>query len=230
MTPTARPEYEILSASVTPEFRNLWDGPSWGSVPHVNFSHFKPESTGHRPHTKCKLLFDGSCLYGHFRVEDRYVRSVHTGFEEEVYRDSCVEIFLLPKLACGYFNLEFNCGGAMFASHVIDPTRVHGGSVASSIPFSTDQGQRVRIGHSLPRIVEPEISTDVTWYLEFSMPFALLEEFVGPVSAAEGEIWRVNFYKCGSDTSRPHWASWSAVKALNFRAPRDFGTIRFCGR
>jgi len=43
-------------------------------------------------------------LCGLFRVEDRYVRSVHTRFGEPVYLDSCVEIFLQPRPDRGYLN------------------------------------------------------------------------------------------------------------------------------
>jgi len=224
------PEYPILTAINRPEFENLWNGPAWGRSPHLEVNHFRPEGTDHRPRTSCKLLFDDSGIYGHFRVEDRYVRSVHARFQDEVYRDSCVEIFLLPKPGRGYFNFEFNCGGAMLASHVVDPTRVKGGPVARAVPLSTGQGQAVRIRASLPLIVEPEIVDDVTWYLEFSIPFTLLEEFVGPVSRREGDAWQANIYKCGGETSHPHWASWSPIEALNFHAPQDFGNIRFEGR
>lgn len=230
MTSDFFPEYEILRAKATPEFRNLWDGPAWRDVPFLEISHFRPEGTDHRPHTRCKLLFDRERLYGHFRVQDRYVRSVHSGFQGAVYKDSCVEIFLMPKPGHGYFNFEFNCGGAMLASHVIDPTRVQGGPVARATPLIPDQCRKVRIRHSLPSIVEPEIAEETVWHLEFSVPFLLLEEFISPLSTDGGETWQANLYKCGSETSHPHWASWSPISAVNFHAPWSFGTLRFSRR
>jgi hypothetical protein len=47
---------------------------------------------------------------------------------------------------------------------------------------------------------------------------------LGPMSS---QSWRDNFYKCGDQTSHPHWASWSPVDDLNFHLPRCFGTICF---
>jgi hypothetical protein len=218
--------YLVLPAKQTPEFESRWEGPAWQGVPSIEIGHFRPEGSGHRPLARCKLLYDRHRIYGHFMVEDRYVHSVHTEFQDDVYQDSCVEFFVLPKAGFGYFNFEFNCGGAMLASYVIDPTRVEG-RVARCVPLSYEQGRRVRIGHSLPRIVEPEIEEETVWHLEFCVPFTLLEEFVGPVRPVDGLTWQANFYKCGDRTSHRHWASWSPLDALNFHAPWNFGSIRF---
>jgi hypothetical protein len=46
---------------------------------------------------------------------------------DEVWKDSCVEIFLQPKPDAGYFNLEMNAGGAHLCCYIEDPERVPGG-------------------------------------------------------------------------------------------------------
>jgi hypothetical protein len=66
-----------------------------------------------------------------------------------------------------------------------------------------------------------------TWYLEFYVHHALLEKYVGPVDISPGSIWRANLFKCGDQTSHPHWAAWSAVDSNNFHLPHCFGTIEF---
>src|SRR5437763_15829891 len=110
--------YRVLKARRRPELQGRWEGPAWRDVPALHVSHFRPESSDHRPRTECKLLYDSEGLFGIYRVVDRYVRCVHTRFQDPVYRDSCVELFVQPKVEAGYFNFEFNCGGALLASYI----------------------------------------------------------------------------------------------------------------
>ena len=58
-------------------------------------------------------------------------------------------------------------------------------------------------------------------------PFALLEAYVGPIAIDKGSVWGANFYKCGDETSHPHWGAWSPVDELNFHLPRCFGRLGF---
>jgi hypothetical protein len=67
----------------------------------------------------------------------------------------------------------------------------------------------------------------VTWTLEFFIPLELLEKYVGSVGNVRGSEWKANFYKCGDETSHPHWVSWQPVPKLNFHMPECFGTVMF---
>ena len=80
---------------------------------------------------------------------------------------------------------------------------------------------------SLPKTVDPEISEAVRWQVNFFIPFAVLEEYVGALGSVEGQEWRGNFYKCADEGSHPHWASWAPVDEFNFHLPRCFGSLRF---
>ena len=209
-----------------PELRGLWDGPAWGDTPILSIDHFRPESTSHRPHVRCKLLYDDSSLYGLFLVEDRYVRCVHTGFQVPVWEDSCVELFVQPMPGKGYFNFEFNCGGALLASYVTDPTKVNG-RVAGAGPLSPEEGRQVKVYTSLPPTLEHEIEDEVTWSMEFAIPFTLFHAYVGELGKMAGREWLGNLYKCADKTTHPHWASWSPLRERNFHAPWDFAVLRF---
>jgi len=206
-----------------------WQGSLWGSVRALNIDRFRPESSAHHPLTQCKLLYNADGIRGIFRVEDRYVRCTHTGFQSEVYKDSCVEFFVRPKASAGYFNFEFNCGGALLATYVTDPTRVNG-RVRGCSPLSPDETRSIVRFASLPRIVEPEIPGPVTWFLEFIIPWSVLVTYTGKLGGISGQTWRANFYKCANETSHPHWGAWAPVRALNFHAPEDFGTLHFTQR
>jgi hypothetical protein len=206
--------------------QGMWDGDVWQDVADIAVACFRPEGTAHHPKTLCKMLYDQERIYGIFKVEDQYVRCIHAEFQSEVYKDSCVEFFVQPPAQCGYFNFEFNCGGTMLASFITDPTRMNGG-VKSFTPLTPDDDVQIQRYHSLPAIVDPEITQKIAWLLEFSIPFSVLEKYAGKLGNVDGQTWRGNFYKCGNDTSHPHWASWSPVSELNFHLPADFGIFQF---
>ena len=206
----------------------MWDGPAWRTVLPLSIDCFRPEGSDHRPRTQCKLLFNDSNIFGIFRVEDQFVRSIHTGFQADVWQDSCVEAFIQPKDCPGYFNFEFNCGGALLAYYVTDPVR-RNGRLQRYTPLLPDEDAKIKRFTSLAPSVEPEIETPLTWLLEFAVPLSVLEKYAGPLGKIKGQAWRANFYKCGNETSHPHWASWTPLSARNFHDPASFGQIRFCG-
>jgi hypothetical protein len=199
----------------------------WGAAgPALEIAHFRPESTDHRPRTTLQLLHDERALYGLFRVADRYVRCRHTAFGDPVYRDSCVEFFAQPKPGLGYFNFEFNCGGALLCFYITDPTRI-GGAFKEYRKLSAGEAQGMEIRASLPAVVEPERTEPLAWWLAFRLPVAVMEPFVGPRGELSGQQWRVNAYKCGNETSHRHWAAWAPVDELNFHRPDCFGHLVF---
>ncbi|MBI5094406.1 MAG: diguanylate cyclase, partial [Candidatus Hydrogenedentes bacterium] len=69
---------------------------------------------------------------------------------------------------------------------------------------------------------------DTEWADEYPIPRALFETYVGPLGRIDGQTWRANFYKCGDETSHPHWASWAPIgEELNFHQPQYFAPIHF---
>ncbi|MGQ9584626.1 MAG: carbohydrate-binding family 9-like protein [Anaerolineae bacterium] len=218
--------YKVRYARLQPELVGEWDGAAWSQAETLEIARFRPEGSDHRPRTLARLLHDERRLYGVFQVEDRYVRCVHRGYQVPCYLDSCVEVFIKPKEDRGYFNFEFNCGGSLLAYYIVDPARVPGG-FRDYTPLPEADLREVGIYHSLPSLVQPEITEPVLWRLEFMVPFSLFEKWVGPLAPVAGQQWRANLYKCGDETSHPHWASWAPLDELNFHLPRCFGTIQF---
>jgi len=204
----------------------IWNSPAWEQADTLEITHFRPEGTEHNPQTAVRLLQTPDGIFGIFKVKDRYVRSIHTEFLSPVYKDSCVEFFVKPKQDSGYFNFEFNCGGTLLCSYIVDPTRTPEG-FRDFVKLSEKDAKQVLIYHSMPEIVEPEIAEPVTWSLEFFIHFSLLEKYVGSLGKVSGQSWYANFYKCGDETSHPHWASWTSLPEKNFHLPECFGEIRF---
>jgi len=220
-------EYCVQRARVCPELAGLWDGPAWRQAEAVTIGNFRPESSDHRPKVQAKLLFDAATIYGIFHVQDKYVRAVHTRYQDAVCRDSCVEFFVEPNPNEGYFNFEFSACGAFLVHYVTDTTRRPDGEFKGFVELPQEDGDLVKVHHSLPGLIEPEIQEDTDWVLEFAIPRRLFETYIGSLGDPAGQTWRANFYKCGDATSHPHWASWMPLPKTNFHQPEHFGTLRF---
>jgi hypothetical protein len=221
--------YKVGAAKSRPELQGLWDGLAWSRADTLELANFRAEGSDHRPKTSVRLLYNEEGIFGIFRVEDRYVRCVRTRYGEPVYKDSCVEFFVKPKPDKGYFNFEFNCGGVFLCSYITNPERTADG-FREFVSIPEDDCRGVNVYHSMPAVVDPEITDAVTWILEFCIPFTLLGKYVELPADLGSSEWKANFYKCGDETSHPHWASWQPMPTLNFHMPAHFGSIRFAGQ
>jgi hypothetical protein len=211
-----------------------WQSAAWSHAQTLAVDRFHAKPDPLYPKTETRLLYDDAGLHVFFRVEDRYVRSVVTAYQGPVSRDACVEFFMEPDVQRGYLNIEVNAGGTLLMKYH-DP-RLRPGDPESPPGFKLvlvpwAQAQRVRIHHSLPRVVDPEITTPVVWYVQYFVPFEVLESHFGPLRPVSGRRWRANFYKISAATSHPHRATWApippAARAAGFHQPRFFAPIRF---
>jgi len=215
--------YLIVRAATPPALDAGFDSADWRGSRALSVDVFRPEGSGHRPETRFRLQYDGAGLYGLFSVRDRYVRCVAEKFQDPVCRDSCVEFFVQPSHGAGYLNFEFNASGVMLAQ--VHGDTLHPRTVSRWLTGAEAAG--VRIFHSLPDRVEPEIAGEVCWELGFFLPFSIFAATHGAPVPVSGTVWRANVYKCGDGTSHPHWASWRPVKRLNFHEPDCFGDMEF---
>lgn len=218
--------YTLHRAPVAPPPQHNWESPAWKAAETAEIGYFYPQSSEYHPHTLVRLLYDSGGIHGIFQVQDCFVRCLTSTYMGPVWQDACVEFFVQPKASAGYFNLEMNCGGALLCSYVVDPRRTQTG-FADYTPLPAQDGSRVQISTSLPGVTDPEITTPLTWTLQFYVPFAVFEKYTGPLGENSGQEWRANFNKCAENNSHPHWASWQQLPELNFHAPQGFGRLRF---
>jgi hypothetical protein len=220
-------KYMVMPENQQASLPKPWSDPVWNQAGVLEVAHFRPESSAHRPATQARLLYNAHGLCGIFRVRDQFVRAVRADYQSEVWKDSCVEFFVQPKITAGYFNFEMNCGGTLLCSYITDPTRLPGGALKEFVRLPADLGRTITVHSTLPKRIEPEIADPIAWELCFFIPFAVLETFIGPLGNIPGQTWRGNFYKCAEDNSHPHWASWSPVDEFNFHLPECFGSLEF---
>lgn len=201
-----------------------WNKSAWMKMKPLPIEQNMGVEPNHRPKTLAKLAWDDHSLYLIFHVRDRYVRAVAKQYQDPVCADSCVEFFFTPgsRLGFSYFNMEINCGGTMlFWWHP---------EGKKAIPVAAEDSGKVEIGHTLPRVVDPEIVEPTSWILECRVPFTVLQKYCPrAVKPAPDVIWKANFYKCGDATSHPHWLTWSFVDypKPKFHLPQSFGVLEF---
>lgn len=209
------------------ELNQDWTDSHWADAPVLEIAHFRPESSDHRPQTQVKLKYDDARIYLFYRVEDQFVKASRTEFQSSVCKDSCVEFFARPRADQGYFNFEVNAIGTLLTSYLEDWTRT-GDSFAKREKLDAETAGKITLSPSLSGPLGREIEEPLTWTLQMAIECSLFEQFLGPLGDLRGQVWAANFYKCGDETSHPHWASWQPVEGkLNFHQPEYFGPIRF---
>lgn len=219
--------YTIRRARTAPGLDGNWDGPAWRDAATGAVDRFHAASSGHRPDTRFRAMYTDGGLHLIFRVRDRYVRATREDLHAMVCRDACVEFFAQPRADRGYLNFEVNCIGTLHASFVEDPTRTPDG-LAKATRLPRRLAEQIPIHHSLSGVVYPEVPDDLAWTIEYFVPFAVFEEYLGALGPVAGMRWRGNFYKCAEDNSHPHWASWAPIgDRLNFHTPEHFAPLVF---
>ena len=169
----------------------------------------------YRPLTGFVAAHSGKNLYVDFLVRCNYLRAVNYADQSPVSEGSCVEVFLQCNDGGEYWNFEFNCIGAVNASHRIhrpEPTRLTSDELASIRRFPTCGTKPFC-----------EVEGLFTWNLLVVIPLKLL----GIDTVEPGTIFRGNFYKCASAASQPHFLSWNPIDtpAPDFHRPEFFGNL-----
>ena len=218
--------YLVKRAQVKPDITAPFDAPCWADAAVMKVNRFYKEGSGFNPEVNFKLMYDAEGLYGLFEVHDQYVRCTNTQFQSGVCCDSCLEFFVRPAAGVGYQNFEISASGTMLCMHITNPGRTAKGFIEYRF-LTEEEVKDIKIFHTLPDVVEPELQGPRTYRLGWFMPFSLFKHLNGAPVPTAGTVWRANVYKCGDKTSHPHWQSWTPLRAVNFHVPDEFGKIVF---
>src|SRR5690606_17191249 len=197
-----RPVYDVVRLREPMSIDGNWDKAQWQNAKSVTVGNFIREDPKFRPAVQAKLMYDEDNIYVLFCVQDQYVRSITTEINGPVWKDSAVEFFFAPDSAAPekYFNLEINGGGTPLLGY--RPNRP-----------GVDDIKTIEIAHSLPKVVDPELKSPLTWTIECRIPLAMLKKYANVVQPAPGVHWKGNFYKIAENNSNPHHASWALIDA-----------------
>ncbi|MCM1317618.1 MAG: carbohydrate-binding family 9-like protein [Bacteroides sp.] len=180
------------------------------SLEHVNWPEYP-----YRPLTTFTCAHSGRYIYIDFFVRCNYLRAENYQPQSPVSEDSCVEFFVEPRGDGHYWNFEFNCIGAINASHRTErhnPTRL-----------TPEQLAQIRVYPSCGTRPFKELEGIFTWNILVVIPLSL----IGVEYKGEPLQMRANFYKCASATSLPHYLSWAPIDtpAPDFHRPEFFAPV-----
>lgn len=216
--------YQVMALREAITIDGKWDKPVWKKVEPIRIENKMGEEPHFRPVTEAKMLYDANNVYVIFRVHDKFVKSTVTAYNGDVSDDSCVEFFFSPDHAqpLHYFNLEVNAGGTPLIFFVTKPRK-------EFVKLPDSAIDAIEIAHSLPAVVDPELTEEVTWTIEYRIPLKMLKQFANVTIPKPGVTWRANFHKIASKTSNPHYYTWSPVSnpIPDFHLPAYFGTLTF---
>lgn len=229
--------YTIKKTETKPELSGDFTGKVWGSAKELildrplmlkaNDDESLVKASMFFPDARAKLLYDDEYLYGIYSIKDKYVKCVHTNYNEETYKDSCCEFFISPDCTTSYINFEINASGTIYCSFMKETAKEgeKGKRVKTLVP--EELGKQIKVYHSLPSRIEEEIQEDTEWQIEFAIPFSLIEQYFPKNKEQKGSSWTANLYKCADETSHPHWATWCPIVGNTFHAPESFGKLIF---
>ena len=219
--------YTIRRAAAAPDLSQPCDSADWREVEPIRLNFRLPTEGNYHPPVTFRLQYDDKGLYGLFEVTgDDAIRCVAEKFQDSVCGDSCVECFLEPAGGRGYINFEVNASGVLLAMHVVDPERTPDGFKDFRY-LTAAEAAGFRCFHTLPGRVEPECHTPTTYRVAWFIPFSLFTEVTGAPAPKSGDRWRAGVFKCGDDTSKPHYLSWQPLAVTNFHTPQYFGNFIF---
>ena len=137
-----------------------------------------------------------------------------------MHRDSCVEFFFDPMQDGNYYNFEFNCIGATHLAY--GPSR----GERTFIPAEMIKNL-IMTWSTLGEEPFEEKSDIFEWEMVIVIPSTIFTYNKG--LSFSKLISSANFYKCGDDTTKPHYISWNPVKSINpdFHRPEHFGILNF---
>lgn len=175
---------------------------------------------GKKEQTDVRLLWDDEYLYVLFKCEDENISAHYYQRNSSPYRDDCVEVFISPNSEnpLWYANNEINCLGTWLVGF-------HKGEINEYVV-----PDKILVGRSHKGSINKEDDKDEYWIIELGIPFESLRDYEVQLPPESGDIWGINFNRCGGDVNQ-QYSQWTASKTdkPNFHRPQDFGRLIFSG-
>jgi hypothetical protein len=212
---------EYWVRKISRDFAIQGESSVWRETPALYIRNFLWVDAGSKPEADVKLCYSSRYLYASFMVYERKIRIQYTGFQDPVYKDSCVEFFIdpFPEKKLGYINIETNAIGAMLIAFGKDRNNRR--------PISKKDLAGFQIVTSVRKLINGFHGSEF-WTLKYRLPLKLFKKYYGE-KVSSGLEARANFYKCGDETEFPHYGAWSPIQSSSpdFHRPEFFGRLIF---
>lgn len=184
------------------------------SINTINWKEFS-----YKPNVKFRIAYCQDNILLKYYVNEKNIMAKETKINGDVYKDSCVEFFISPDQNDTYYNFEFNCIGI---------PHVGFGKIGTKRNLIRHEILKlITIKSSLGNQPFDEKTGEYQWEMMILIPkecFAHNKNIV-----FKGLVANANFYKCGDNTSKPHFITWNPVetKKPDYHQPKYFGEIIF---
>lgn len=141
---------------------------------------------------KCDLNIKKDLISLKFQIVEPSVRAENCGFNQKVWEDSCVEIFLTID-GTNYYNFEINCIGSVLGAY---------GKERLNRQFIDEKLLKlIKVRSTLGKIPFGAISTPANYDIDIKIP---TEIFIFDIDPDIKKI-RGNIYKCADRSPTPHY-------------------------
>ena len=166
-----------------------------------------------KPKVSFSIAHNSRSVLLKFFVQEKEIRANVNKLNGTVWEDSCVEFFVAFD-ETGYYNLEFNCLGMVYAA------------------FGKSRNERMQLPEQLLSKIESHTKLikkkdHFYWEIAVVIPTEVFSHH--SINSLKGTTGRGNFYKCGDGLSSPHYLSWENIESgiPDFHLPQFFGEILF---
>lgn len=195
-----------------PEIAGKVFDPAWEpfcTLEYAEIGSYVWDSTGYCPEARAYVASTDDGLLVLMCAREAEILAVETCTGGEVYKDSCLEFFLMGRPGCNadYINFEVNANGV---AHIGLGAGRANRRVLKELPAG------MRIDHS--------VHAGGWWAVCYNIPNTFICEMLG---GELEETMRANFYKC-DESIHPHFGSWNPVKSEtpDFHRPECFGVLK----
>ncbi len=170
------------------------------------------------PKVSFRIGHCGNEIWLKYYVAEKYVLAQETRTNGDVYKDSCVEFFISVD-GVNYYNFEFSCIGTIHLAH--------GPGRGNRKPVDPGIIKKIEIESTLGKQPFAEKKGNFEWEMVIRIPVEILA--FDNLKSFKGLKATANFYKCGDETSEPHFVTWNPVKTENpdYHRPEYFGKVLF---
>ena len=172
--------------------------------------------TGEKPMqgTNVSLLWDNEFLYIAFDCEDREIRAACTGFNDPLYNEDVMEIYIDDNNDLKTY-LEFEVNPRNAILHYMITNNLEG----IFLGYARLQNNVVS------KVIRKEVEKR-TWY-EMAIPFVefATADHIPPKS---GDTWKLNLFRVDrGENGQDEYSAWSPTGKVAFHKPKYFGELRF---
>ena len=172
-----------------------------------------------KPFVEFEILNEASLLRVRFKVREDLTAAAAEKDFDEVWNDSCVELFIQFEGDEKYYNIETSCNGRQLMGW--RSGRTDSEDAPQSVLDSIKKTTSLEMGRTFGEMHIDE------WTLELEIPASAF--WRSGLKSFEGVRAVGNVYKCNSGMRRQHYVTWAPIStpAPDYHRPEFFRALDF---